>query len=185
MDQLQLHLRLLKVLSSLSVTPNLSDYAWQLNYVILYDKYCYFVWFTSFSLSRPLPMIWSRRISWTLFNKKYICYTVQKVCPRPFSSPDHTFPKKYLTCCWSCPRHYSNGLWPSSRREQSSTRILDPGNSHQSQPHFFSLGHEKWFSEVSRKLSYDNLDLVQPGESKKNNSRSYLEKLHLLSRVRF
>ena len=35
MDQLQLHLRLFKVLSSLSVTPNLSDYAWQLNYVIL------------------------------------------------------------------------------------------------------------------------------------------------------
>ena len=72
MDQLQLHLRLLKVLSSLSVTLNLSDYAWQLNYVILYDEYCYFVWFTSFSLSQPLPMIWSNCISWTLFCKKYI-----------------------------------------------------------------------------------------------------------------
>ena len=32
--------------------------------------------------------------------------------------------------------------------------------------------------------SYDNLDLVSPGESKKDNSQSRLEKLHLLSRVR-
>merc|ERR1711994_1092140 len=35
-----------------------------------------------------------------------------------------------------------------------------------------------------REWSYDNLDLVSPGESKKNNSQSHLEKLHLLSRVR-
>ena len=34
-----------------------------------------------------------------------------------------------------------------------------------------------------REWSYDNLDLVSPGESKKNNSQSRLEKLHLLSRV--
>ena len=53
MDQLQLYFRLLKVLSSLSVTPSRSDYAWHLNYVILYDEYCYFAWFTSFSLSQP------------------------------------------------------------------------------------------------------------------------------------
>ena len=35
-----------------------------------------------------------------------------------------------------------------------------------------------------REWSYDNLDLVSPGESKKNNSQSRLEKLYLLSRVR-
>ena len=35
-----------------------------------------------------------------------------------------------------------------------------------------------------REWSYDNLSLVLPGESKKNNYRSRLEKLQLLSRVR-
>ena len=35
-----------------------------------------------------------------------------------------------------------------------------------------------------REWSYDNLDLVSPGESKKNNSQSRLEKLHLFSRMR-
>ena len=85
------------------------------------------------------------------------------------------------------------------QREFSIPGILD-----ESQLHFFSLNHEKWFSEVSissRNMrvtkwnlvlvsKYENghvcnLDLVSPGESKKNNSRSRLEKLHLLSRVRF
>ena len=63
---------------------------------------------------------------------------------------------KNPNCYWRYPRHYSNRLWsleavlwPPSRREQSSTRTLDPGNSRESQPHFFSLDHEKWFSEVS------------------------------------
>ena len=106
MDQLQLHFRLLKVLSSLSVTPNLSDYAWQPNYVILYDEYCYFAWFTSFSLSQPFnthDLISSYQLNFVL-QKIYLnsnkdialCYSVQKVCPRPFSSRDHPFPKTQI-----------------------------------------------------------------------------------------
>ena len=142
MDQLQLHLRLFKVLSSLSVTPNLSDYAWQLNCVILYDEYCFFLHDLHHSVCpNPLiPMIWFHRISWTLFYKKYIwttikillCYTVQKVCPRHFSSWDRPFPNTQIVT-----------------EEQSSTKILNPRNSRESQPHFFSLDHEKWFFEVS------------------------------------
>ena len=69
-----------------------------------------------------------------------------------------------------------------------------PGILNESQLHFFSLDHEKWFSTVSkhesnkmesrsrlevREWSYDNIDLVSPGEGKKNDSRSCLEKLHL------
>ena len=35
-----------------------------------------------------------------------------------------------------------------------------------------------------REWSYDNTEFISPGENTKNNSRSCLEKLHLLSRVR-
>ena len=73
---------------------------------------------------------------------------------------------------------------------RSSTRILNAGKSRESQFDFFLLDHEKWFSlsqscletwksqySISFSLkkwhwSYENLDLVSSGESKKNNSWS-------------
>ena len=73
MDQLQLHLRLFKVLSSLSVTPN----TWlrltaELCDPIVHVEYYHFVSFITYNLAQPLHMMWSHCISWIWFYKKNI-----------------------------------------------------------------------------------------------------------------
>ena len=54
--------------------------------------------------------------------------------------------------------------------KQSSTRILDPRNSRESQLHFFSLNHEKWFFKVSissrnMRITICNLVLISKYEN--------------------
>ena len=79
MDQLQLHLRLFKVLSSLSVTPN----TWlrltaELCDPIVHVEYYHFVSFITYNLAQPLRMVWSHCISWIWFyKKKYILTTTR------------------------------------------------------------------------------------------------------------
>ena len=56
------------------------------------------------------------------------------------------------------------------KARQSSMRILDPGNSRESQLHFFSLNHEKWFFKVSissrnTRITRCNLVLVSKYEN--------------------
>ena len=81
MDQLQLRFRLFKVLSSVSVTPNLSDYAWQLNYVILLGMLNIIILYLLQHTVWPNPYTWSNLIvSVEFYFTKNISQLQQRYC---------------------------------------------------------------------------------------------------------
>ena len=108
--------------------------------------------------------------SFELIELHYYCSFIVSVCrkswdryifvlPKSFAKPYRMVARIWTIFFWSHTIWMPKKSWVLRQKNglklcsiQSSTRILDPGNSRENQPDFFSLDHEKLFSSSRFRL---------------------------------